>query len=201
MSSRSLTMDVAFPPTDTPDWDHARTRRNRAVHQRTLPGSGDAGDHDEHAQRDVHVHLAQVVRGRTADLEHLDRARAQAFERSGLAAWEFDVLAVLRRGGPPFRQSPKVLVQQTMVSSGTMTNRIDRMEERGLVRRLTDPNDGRGVLVEMTEQGQTLVDAAMTRLSDAEEQLLGGMPRAERERLAALLRKLALSVDRFDPGL
>lgn len=129
--------------------------------------------------------------------KHVDRARGQAFERSGLTAWEFDVLAVLRRGGAPFRQSPKVLVQQTMVSSGTMTNRIDRMQERGLVRRRTDPNDGRGVLVEMTEQGQILVDAAMTRLSDAEERLLGGIPRAERDRLAALLRKLALSVDRF----
>ena len=73
------------------------------------------------------------------------------------------------------------------------------MVERDLVRRLTDPNDGRGVLVEMTAQGQTLVDAAMTRLADAEERLIGGMPRAERERLAALLRKLALSVDRFNP--
>ena len=131
--------------------------------------------------------------------KHLDRARAHAFERSGLTSWEFDVLAVLRRGGAPYRQSPKVLVQQTMVSSGTMTNRIDRLVERELVRRLTDPNDGRGVLVEMTALGQTLVDAAMTRLTDAEERLLGTMTRAERERLATLLRKLALSVDRFEP--
>ncbi|QIM18991.1 MarR family transcriptional regulator [Leucobacter coleopterorum] len=130
--------------------------------------------------------------------KHLDRARAHAFERSGLSSWEFDVLAVLRRGGEPYRQSPKTLVQQTMVSSGTMTNRIDRMAERKLVRRLTDPNDGRGVLVEMTQQGQTLVDAAMTRLSDAEERLLAGLPRSERDRLAALLRRLAASVDRFE---
>lgn len=133
----------------------------------------------------------------TRIVKHLDRARAHAFERSGLASWEFDVLAVLRRGGAPFRQSPKILVQKTMVSSGTMTNRIDRMTQRGLVRRLTDPNDGRGVLVEMTDQGQTLVDAAITRLTDAEEQLLRGVPRSERSRLATLLRRLALSVDRF----
>ena len=131
--------------------------------------------------------------------KHLDRARSHAFERSGLTSWEFDVLAVLRRGGEPFRQSPKVLVQQTMVSSGTMTNRIDRLVERGLVIRLTDPNDGRGVLVEMTPNGLTLVDAAMTRLSDAEERMLGGMPRAERERLQVLLRRLASSIDRFEP--
>lgn len=131
--------------------------------------------------------------------KHLNRARAQAFERTGLASWEFDVLAALRRGGHPFRQSPKRLVQQTMVSSGTMTNRIDRMVERELVRRLTDPNDGRGVLVEMTTQGQTLVDTAMTRLSDAEDLLLGGVPRAERDRLATLLRRLSLSVEHFGP--
>lgn len=130
--------------------------------------------------------------------KHLDRARAHAFERSGLSSWEFDVLAVLRRGGEPYRQSPKTLVQQTMVSSGTMTNRIDRMAERELVRRLTDPNDGRGVLVEMMPLGQTLVDAAMTRLSDAEERLLAGMPRSERDRLATLLRRLARSVDGFE---
>jgi DNA-binding MarR family transcriptional regulator len=129
--------------------------------------------------------------------KHLDRARARAFQRSGLTSWEFDVLAVLRRGGLPFRQSPKVLVKQTMVSSGTMTNRIDRMVERGLVTRLTDPNDGRGVLVEMTTCGLTLVDAAITRLTDAEEILLSGVPRTERERLAQLLRRLAMSVDRY----
>ncbi|MFV0435021.1 MAG: MarR family winged helix-turn-helix transcriptional regulator [Leucobacter sp.] len=131
--------------------------------------------------------------------KHLNRVRSHAFERSGLASWEFDVLAVLRRGGEPFQQSPKVLVQQTMVSSGTMTNRVDRMAERGLVRRLTDPNDGRGVLVELTSLGLTLVDAAMTRLSDAEERLLGGLTRSDRDRLSALLRRLALSVDRFEP--
>lgn len=131
--------------------------------------------------------------------KHLNRARETAFDRSGLASWEFDVLAVLRRSGSPFRQSPKVLVRETMVSSGTMTNRIDRLVERDLVRRLTDPNDGRGVLVEMTDLGQTLVDAAMTRLTDAEERLLGTMTRSERDRLATLLRKLALSVDRFEP--
>ncbi len=132
--------------------------------------------------------------------KRLDKVRALAFERSGLSAWEFDVLAVLRRGGAPYRQSPKVLVKQTMVSSGTMTNRIDRMVERGLVNRLTDPNDGRGVLVEMTQQGQTLVDAAITRLVDAEDQLIGALSRADRERLATLLRRLTLSVDRFGSG-
>lgn len=127
--------------------------------------------------------------------KRLDRVRANAFERSGLAAWEFDVLAVLRRSGEPYRLSPKILVQATMVSSGTMTNRIDRMVGRGLVSRLTDPNDGRGVLVEMTSQGRTLVDAAITRLTDAEDELLGGLTAAEQTRLGRMLRRLASSVD------
>lgn len=151
------------------------------------------------ARPDLDLDQLAVFSRLTRICKHLDRARSHAFERSGLTSWEFDVLAVLRREGKPFRQSPKKLVRQTMVSSGTMTNRIDRMVERGLVRRLTDPNDGRGVLVEMTSQGQTLVDAAMTRLADAEERMLGGVPRAERDRLASLLRKLALSIDRFEP--
>lgn len=130
--------------------------------------------------------------------KHLEKARARAFERTGLNGWEFDVLVALRRGGEPYVQSPKVLVQETMVSSGTMTNRIDRMVHRGLVQRLTDPNDGRGVLVELTQHGFTLVDAAMTRLTDAEETLLKGLTSAERERLTALLRKLSSGLE--DPS-
>lgn len=126
--------------------------------------------------------------------KHLERARATAFERSGLNTWEFDVLSVLRRSGEPYRQSPKILVLETMVSSGTMTNRIDRMVDRDLVRRLPDPGDGRGVLVEISPQGLILVDAAITRLTDAEEFLLGGLSRIERERLTSLLRKLVVSI-------
>src|SRR6188768_4127125 len=89
---------------------------------------------------------------------HLDRARRQAFAASGLEPWEFDVLAALRRAGAPYQLSPKALLQQTLVSSGTMTNRIDRLVERRLVERRTDPNDGRGILVIMTERGQERVD-------------------------------------------
>lgn len=124
--------------------------------------------------------------------KRLDRERRAAFSRSDLESWEFDVLAALRRAGEPYQLSPKQLLQQTFVSSGTMTNRIDRLVERGLVTRQTDPDDGRGILVRMTKQGLTRVDAAITRLVDAEEQILGGLSRAERERLAALLRVLYL---------
>lgn len=85
--------------------------------------------------------------------KHLDRARRQAFAASGVEPWEFDVLAALRRAGAPYQLSPKALLQQTLVSSGTMTNRIDRLVERRLVERRTDPHDGRGVLAVMTGEG------------------------------------------------
>ncbi len=125
----------------------------------------------------------------------LDRERRRAFSRSELEVWEFDVLAALRRAGKPYQMSPKALLQQTLVSSGTMTNRIDRLVDRGLVQRLEDPNDGRGVLVEMTSAGLTRVDAAITRLVDAEAALLGTLPRAEQKRLATALRSLSLTLD------
>jgi DNA-binding MarR family transcriptional regulator len=126
---------------------------------------------------------------------HLDRARRSAFERSDLESWEFDVLSALRRAGSPFQLSPKSLLQQTLVSSGTMTNRIDRLVARGLVERRTDPNDGRGILVQMTAQGLARVDAAITRLVDAEADLLESLSLGDKERLAGLLRKLSLGFD------
>jgi len=126
---------------------------------------------------------------------HLERARRRAFAASSLEPWEFDVLSALRRAGSPYRLSPKALLQQTLVSSGTMTNRIDRLVERMLVERRTDPNDGRGVLVTMTARGRDRVDAAISELLAAEAELLGGLGQVEQERLAGLLRKLALDVD------
>ena len=126
---------------------------------------------------------------------HLERARRTAFAASDLELWEFDVLSALRRAGKPYQLSPKQLLQQTLVSSGTMTNRIDRLVGRRLVRREADPADGRSVLVTMTEDGKTRVDAAITRLVDAEAELLGVLSRGDRERLAGLLRKLSLSFD------
>ena len=127
--------------------------------------------------------------------KHLDRARRTAFALSELESSEFDVLSALRRAGSPFQLSPKQLLQQTLVSSGTMTNRIDRLVTRELVQRRTDPNDGRGILVVMTPAGLSRVDAAITRLVDAEAELLGALSAAEQERLAGLLRKLSLHFD------
>jgi DNA-binding MarR family transcriptional regulator len=126
---------------------------------------------------------------------HLDRARRTAFSASDLESWEFDVLSALRRAGSPYQLSPKALLQQTLVSSGTMTNRIDRLVERDLVERRTDPNDGRGILVIMTERGQERVDRAIRELLVAEAELLEALSPADQERLAILLRKLSLDFD------
>lgn len=125
----------------------------------------------------------------------LDRARRDVFRRSDLEAWEWDVLSALRRAGTPFQLSPKQLLQQTLVSSGTMTNRIDRLVGRRFVRRESDPADGRSVLVTLTDDGRIRVDAAITRLVDVEDDLLQALSRSDRDRLAGLLRKLSLSFD------
>lgn len=126
---------------------------------------------------------------------HLERARRTAFAASDLELWEFDVLSALRRAGAPYQLSPKSLLQQTLVSSGTMTNRIDRLVDRGLVERRTDPNDGRGILVVMTESGRERVDAAISTLLAAESELLDRLSTPDQERLSALLRKLSLDFD------
>ncbi|MGK2853701.1 MAG: MarR family winged helix-turn-helix transcriptional regulator [Microbacteriaceae bacterium] len=126
---------------------------------------------------------------------HLDRARRAAFTASDLETWEFDVLSALRRAGAPYQLSPKALLQQTLVSSGTMTNRIDRLVTRGLVERHTDPNDGRGILVMMTESGRDRVDQAIRTLLADEARLLAGLSEQDQQRLAALLRKLSLDFD------
>jgi len=130
--------------------------------------------------------------------KHLEVARKRAFTRSSLQSWEFDVLAALRRAGAPYQLSPKALLQQTLVSSGTMTNRIDRLVSRGFVERLSDPADGRGVLVRMTRQGLTHVDAAITRLVDAEAGILRSLTTNDQARLGTLLRKLTVSFDEED---
>jgi DNA-binding MarR family transcriptional regulator len=121
---------------------------------------------------------------------YLDLARRATFASQGLETWSFDVLAALRRQGPPYQLSPGTLAAETLVTSGTMTNRIDRLEEHGLVRRLPSPDDRRGVLVELTDTGRTRVDAAMVTLLEAEHHLLAGIPTDDVRALASLLQNV-----------
>jgi DNA-binding MarR family transcriptional regulator len=127
---------------------------------------------------------------------HLDRARRQAFAEHDLEPWEFDVLAALRRAGAPYELSPGRLLRETLVTSGTMTNRVDRLAARGLVERLPDPRDRRGVLVRLTDSGRSTIDGALSGLLDRERALLAALPPADQQRLAALLRTLVLPFER-----
>jgi DNA-binding MarR family transcriptional regulator len=126
---------------------------------------------------------------------HLDRARSAAFTEHDLESWEFDVLSALRRAGAPYELSPGQLVTQTLVTSGTMTNRVDRLTARGLVLRLPDARDRRGVIVRLTEAGRRRVDDAFAGLLDRERDLLGGIGPDDRARLATLLRELVSPFD------
>jgi DNA-binding MarR family transcriptional regulator len=120
----------------------------------------------------------------------LELARRDAFAAHGIEQWEFDVLAALRRAGPPYELSPGRLLRETLVTSGTMTNRIDRLSARGYVERYPDPDDRRGVIVRLTGDGKVAVDAAFTALLDAERTLLEDLTERYRTRLASLLRSL-----------
>ena len=120
----------------------------------------------------------------------LDLDRTSAFARHELEGWEFDVLSALRRAGEPYQLSPGRLVQETLVTSGTMTNRIDRLATKGWVERLRSPTDRRGVIVRLTQVGQAAVDAAMADLLAREGELLDDMSADERAALTRALKRL-----------
>lgn len=112
-----------------------------------------------------------------------------------LERWGFDVLATLRRSGEPFHLTPTQLFHSLMVTSGAMTNRIDRLEAAGLVERLVDPADRRGVLVSLTRNGLKLIDRAIVAHMEVEEAMLASFSSTDRERLASLLRTLLMTLE------
>lgn len=125
----------------------------------------------------------------------LRRSEDDALESLDLKMWEYDVLSALRRQGKPYRLPATELAHESLLSTGAMTNRIDRLEERELVKRSTDPEDRRGVLVSLTAAGRKLVDMAIeARLTIAEEQLSGLSPE-ERHAISNGLRKISLDTD------
>jgi len=126
---------------------------------------------------------------------HLDRARRDSFAAHDLESWEFDVLSALRRSGEPYQLSPGRLLRETLVTSGTMTNRVDRLTARGLVERRPDETDRRGVQVRLTDAGRRTVDAALDALLERERTLLAGLGGDESAHLAALLRTLVTPFD------
>ncbi len=144
---------------------------------------------------DLDVRPLEVLSRVTRLARHLDRARRAAFAAHNLELWEFDVLAALRRAGKPYVLSPGRLLGQTMVTSGTMTNRIDRLESRGLVQRMPDPADRRGVHVRLTPGGVERVDAALADLLAHERDILATLPGRQQDMLSGLLRALIAPFD------
>lgn len=127
--------------------------------------------------------------------KHLERGIQETFSEFGLNLGEFDVLATLRRSGQPYQLSPTELFNTLMVSSGTMTHRIDRLEQADLVKRIPDPSDRRGTLIELTNKGFNLIEKAIEAHVNNEHRLLNALEEPERQALVQLLRKLLVSFE------
>ncbi len=137
-----------------------------------------------------------AVIGRIGRLaKHLERAIQETFSEFGLNAGEFDVLATLRRAGHPYQLSPTALFNALMVTSGTMTHRIDQLEQAGLVRRVPDPSDRRGTLITLTDQGFDLIETAVSAHVANEHRILSILKKSEQASLTQLLRKLLRSFE------
>lgn len=122
--------------------------------------------------------------------EHL----GPVFARFGLQHGEFDVLATLCRAGPPYALTPTKLFEATMVTSGAMTARLDRLEKAGLVVREPHPQDRRGVVVQLTDKGKQLIDDAVTAHVENEHRILSGLTKVEQASLSDLLERLLASL-------
>ncbi len=129
----------------------------------------------------------------------LEREIEDGYAASGLNQAQFGVLAALRRAGPPYCLSPTSLYNSLLISSGAMTNRLERLRAAGLVERIDDPDDGRSVLVALTPKGKRLIDRVVTRHYKNERRLLQSLTASERETLSSLLRALLLAFEDIEP--
>jgi DNA-binding MarR family transcriptional regulator len=120
----------------------------------------------------------------------LDPEVEQVLTRHGLRRGEFDVLTALRRAGEPYTLIPSELAETLMMSRAGMTNRVDRLEQAGLVERALDPADRRSFLVAMTEKGRAVIDETMTEHAENLKRLVAGLSRQELEALDLALRTL-----------
>lgn len=118
----------------------------------------------------------------------------------GLTLWQYDVLAALRRSGAPYRLSPTELARAVTLSTAAMTNRLDRLESKGWIRREADPHDRRGLRVQLTPAGRALVERAFPRRIEADRRALAALPRRAQRELAALLRQVLPAADDDSPA-
>lgn len=128
--------------------------------------------------------------GRVKRLNHtLMRAMEKTWAKYGLTDASFDVLATLRREGAPYALSPSDLMASTMVTSGTMTHRINLLEKAGLIERVKNPEDGRGFLISLSQHGFGLIDEAVAAHVETQAQLVSGLTEEQRAQLDALLKQ------------
>jgi DNA-binding MarR family transcriptional regulator len=138
--------------------------------------------------------------GRITQLQReVHLAQRATFARHGLDAPSFDVLAALRRAGPPYQLTPTALMRTALVTSGAITQRLDRLEQKGLITRTRSEADGRAVVVTLTRAGREALDAALPDHLETERGMLAGLSEAEQEDLAELLRRLLVSLGRIPP--
>jgi DNA-binding MarR family transcriptional regulator len=149
----------------------------------------------QQAQPDLETAGLQVTARLSRIGPLLARRQEGVFERFGLGRGEVGVLGALRIAGQPHRLSPTRLAKGLMLSSAGITSRIDRLERRGFVRRLPDPDDRRGVIIELTDSGLQVVDAAVAALSTSDHELLERMEPAELVQLEGLLRKFLAGLE------
>jgi DNA-binding MarR family transcriptional regulator len=123
-------------------------------------------------------------------------AQRATFARYGLDAPAFDVLAALRRAGAPYQLTPTALMRSALVTSGAITQRLDRLEEKGLITRERSEADGRAVVVTLSAAGRAALDAALPDHLETERALLEGLPDEDHELLAGLLRRLLVALGR-----
>jgi DNA-binding MarR family transcriptional regulator len=122
--------------------------------------------------------------------QHLKRNAARSLGKRGLNLWAYDVLATLRRQGEPYHLSPTELSRAVMLSPAAMTNRLDRLEDNGLIERHPDPDDRRALLIALTPAGREMADIAVTSRFEEAAKTVDCLTETEREQLTALLKKL-----------
>jgi DNA-binding MarR family transcriptional regulator len=120
---------------------------------------------------------------------HLDVARAQTLAALGTDASTLDALATLRRSGPPYRLTAGQMQRRSLVTAGAISQRLDKLEEAGLVRRQRDSNDRRIIHICLTPRGRRLIDRVFAAIMEQEQQLLGSLTGPERDRLEPLLKR------------
>lgn len=144
---------------------------------------------------DLDVSPMGIIGRVTRLAKHLEQAIQETFSEFGLTVGEFDVLATLRRSGRPYQLSPTELFNTLMVSSGTMTHRIDRLERAELVQRIPDLSDRRGTQIQLTDKGFDVIEKAVEAHVVNEHRVLSSLDATEREVLTPLLRKLLMSFE------